>query len=180
MAQVVERDLGRPNDGTFHVLGQALFYLAEYPEARASIERAIALRGAVENTNQAANFDWLGHIATATGDYAAARDHYGESMRRRLRIDRKIGVAFTLSGLAGLAAARGQIARAVRISGAAARLCELSGVPSHRTQQGTIRGTLPGMRAALGAAGYDAAWAEGRAMTMEQAVAHALEEGGDA
>jgi hypothetical protein len=98
-------------------------------------------------------------------------------MRHRLAVDRPIGVAFTLSGLAGLAAAQGQLRRAVRLSGAAARLCEVSGVPSQRTEEGYIRGRLPGLREALGAAAYDAAWAEGRALTLEQAVADALEDG---
>jgi uncharacterized protein (DUF2336 family) len=64
------------------------------------------------------------------------------------------------------------------LSGTAARLCDLSGVPAHRTQEGYIRDRLPRIRAALGDAAYDAAWDEGQAMTLEEAVADAL--GGDA
>jgi uncharacterized protein (DUF2336 family) len=99
-------------------------------------------------------------------------------MRQLRTIDRQVGVAYTLSGFAGLAAARGDPVRAVRFSAAAARLCELSGVPAHRTQEGGIRDRLPSIRTALGDAAYDAAWAEGRAMTLEQAVADALADDG--
>jgi predicted ATPase len=165
-----DAELGLP----LHVLGQAYFYLGDYPAARACFEQDIAARGSAEQPFQAPSLNWLGNIATACGDYATAGVRYAESMRLRLTIDRKIGVAFTLSGLAGLATAQGQLRRSVRISGAASRLCELSGVPSHRTQEGYIRGRLPGIREALGAAAYDAAWAEGRAMTLAQAVAYGL------
>jgi non-specific serine/threonine protein kinase len=174
-ALAIERALpALPNITTFHILGKVLFYLEDYPRAREAFEREITRRGSVEDTVQAANFDWLGHIATATGEYGEARRLCAESMRRRLRIDRKLGIAYTLSALAGLAAAQGQLARAARISGAAARLCELSGVPPHRTQEGYIRGKLLEIRATLGAATYDAAWADGQAMALEQAVAYAL------
>jgi non-specific serine/threonine protein kinase len=158
------------------MLGGASFYLGDYAGARACVEQFMAAGGGPEQPHQAPNLDWLGHIATASGDYATARARYAASMRQRLAIDRKIGVAYTLSGLAGLAAAQGQLARAVRISGAAARLCELSGAPSHRTQEGYIRDRLPGIRATLGDSAYDAAWADGRAMTLQQAVAYALDE----
>ena len=40
-----------------------------------------------------------------------------------------VGLAFTLSGFSNLAAARGEHARAARLAGAAARLCEADGVP---------------------------------------------------
>jgi predicted ATPase/DNA-binding XRE family transcriptional regulator len=162
----------------FHILGNAYFYLGDYPRARAAFEQDVSRRDSVEQWSNAANFYWLGNVATATGNYGEARRHYAESMRWRLQVDRKIGVAFTLSGLAGLAAAQGHLARSVRISSAAARLCELSGVPPQRTQQGYIRGKLPEIRETLGAVPYDAAWAEGRGMTLEQAVDYALRDGG--
>jgi non-specific serine/threonine protein kinase len=156
-------------------LEEACFYLADYAMAQACRDQDQAAR----DWTDPSDFDWRGHLATATGDYITAQGFYADAMRMRLSIDRKLGVAYTLSGLAGLAAAQGQLARAVRISGAAARLCEISGVPPQRTQEGYIRGKLPGIRKEMGVAAYDAAWTEGQAMTLEGAVAYALEEGGD-
>jgi hypothetical protein len=153
------------------------YYVADYPRARAYIESVKALVTTPGLPFASTYFDWLGHVATASGDYATARSRYVESMRLRLTIDRKIGVAFTLSGIAGLAAAQGDLRRAARLSGTAARLCELSGVPAHRTQKGYIRGKLPVIRKELGGEDYDAVWADGQAMTLEEAVAYALEDG---
>jgi predicted ATPase len=169
-----------PTGAALQALGQACFYLADYSTSQALFEETLALvRAMGAFGDEPGMLDWLGHITSATGDYTAARGFYTDAMRMRLSIDRRIGVAFTLSGLAGLAAAQGQLAPAVRISGAAARLCELSGVPSQRTQEGYIRGKLPGIREVLGVAAYDVAWTEGQAMTPEAAVAYALEDGGD-
>jgi non-specific serine/threonine protein kinase len=162
------------------VLGEACFYLGDYSAAQACWEKTIALWDSLGSTHHSPTLDWLGHVATATGDYRAARAHLVESMRQRLSIDRKIGVAYTLNAFAGLAAAQGQLERAVRLSGAASRLCELSGMPSNSVQEGTMHDRLPSIRAALGDTAYDAAWPEGRAMTLGQAVALALSEDTDA
>jgi non-specific serine/threonine protein kinase len=175
------RAIGNPisSQDALMVMGQACFCLVDYATARTCFEQAIAFLSSVGVIYlQAPHLDWLGHVATATGDYGSARARYAESMRLRLTVDRKVGVAYTLSGLAGLAAAQGDLRRAVCLSGAAARLCEVSGVPSHRTQEGYIREKLPGIREALGVADYDAAWAEGRTMSQEQLVAYAVDEGG--
>jgi predicted ATPase/class 3 adenylate cyclase len=159
-------------------LGQACYYLGDYPIAQATFEERRAVCTRRGDTYHAPSLDWLGHISTARGEYATAGAHLRESMRQRLTIDRTIGVAYTLNGFAGLAAAQGDHPRAVRLSGAAARLCELSGMPANRAEEGSMRDRLPAIQAALGDAAYDAAWAEGRALTQEQAVAYALEEGG--
>jgi hypothetical protein len=162
--------------GPLGAIAPVCFYLGDYPAVRAYFEQQSAAGGSADQPPNAPTLDWLGHVATASGDYAAARTLYAAGACQRLAVDRLIGVAFTLSGLAGLAVAQGQLRRSVRISGAASRLGELSGVPSHRTQEGYIRGRLPGIREAIGAADYDVAWSEGRAMTLEQAVAYGLEE----
>jgi hypothetical protein len=158
---------------------QSCFYLADYATAQACVQELLDLWRRERSPYESPMLDWLGHIATATGDYTSARARYRESMRLRLTIDRKIGIAYTLSGFAGLAAAQGVLTRAVRLSGAAARFCELSGVPAHRSQEGYIRDRLPGIRDALGPATYDAAWEEGHGMSQEEAVADALSEDTD-
>jgi predicted ATPase/class 3 adenylate cyclase len=154
--------------------GQADCNLGDFAAAQAKLDEASRYYTSIGWHHQMHILDWQGHVATGRGDFAAARAWYAQSMRQRLTIDRKIGVAYTLSGFAGLAAAQGDQVRAVRLSAAAARLCELSGVPAHRTQEGCIRDRLPEVRAAMGDAAYEAAWSEGRAMTLEEAIADAL------
>jgi non-specific serine/threonine protein kinase len=155
---------------------QLSYYLADYPRARAYLESLITLVTTRDVPFASTYLDWLGHVATASGDFVTARARLVEGMRLRLSIDRKIGVAYTLNAFAGLAAAQGQLMRAVHLSGAASKLCEISGMPSNRAVEGTMRDRLPFIRAALGDTAYDAAWIEGHAMTLQQAVTDALSE----
>jgi non-specific serine/threonine protein kinase len=81
----------------------------------------------------------------------------------------------TLHVLASLDADEGQLARAVRLAAAAAKLADLLGA---RAWPVTIRerdAWLVPARTALGDAIFAHTWAEGQAMTREQAVAYALE-----
>lgn len=105
------------------------------------------------------------------------RAYYGESVARRRPVDFPVGLAVTLAGCANLAAAQGQHARAARLAGASARLCQESGVPTIRGQEAGIRERLALAREAIGPDAYDAEFAEGQTMTQEQAVAYALEAG---
>jgi hypothetical protein len=124
---------------------------------------------------RAAALNWLGHIAVAMGDYAAARAYYAESLAaRRVTPFFGVGVAFTLSGFANLAAARGEYTRAARLAGLAARLCEADGVPPRRVQEAGIHERLEAVRLGLGERAFAAAWTMGQAMTLDQAVAMAL------
>ena len=80
-----------------------------------------------------------------------------------------------LRGLAYLAAAEGRPAQAMRLAGAAERmLVEVAGVPPGRMDVGDVTRLLAACRAALAEAAAAAAWAAGRALTLEQAVAEGL------
>ncbi len=171
------RELGHQDmiSRALHFLGQVAFTRGDYAPARSLQEQSLVVRRRIGDLQGiASSLNWLGHVATAQGDYAAARAHYDESLAVRQQVDYRGGVAYTLSGHANLAAAQGQHARAARLSGAAAALCENAGMASDRTQQGGLRERLPACRDALGAAAYDAAWAEGHALSQQQAIAYAL------
>ena len=81
--------------------------------------------------------------------------------------------------MAGVAARQGRAEHAVRLFGAVEALCETMGVdvPS-LTWRALNERDLAGAREQLDAGTFDAAaWAEGRAMTLEKVVAEALTEG---
>jgi hypothetical protein len=87
----------------------------------------------------------------------------------------KRGIAFTLRVLGHLAHHEGASARAARLMGAAIALREALGiivVPNDRAEYDRI---VESARARLGEATFASAWAEGRAMSLEQAIALALE-----
>ena len=80
-------------------------------------------------------------------------------------------------GLAGAAVLAGNYERAARLFGATVAMRDTSGiVEATRTFRDLYERDEAEARAALGDEAFAAAWAEGRAMTLEQAVAYALDE----
>jgi hypothetical protein len=83
-------------------------------------------------------------------------------------------VAECLEILAAMAAQDGQAVRAARFVGAATAIRETADAPLLREERDKLERELASARAALGPDGFPAAAAEGRAMTVDQAVDHAL------
>jgi hypothetical protein len=70
----------------------------------------------------------------------------------------------------------GAVWRAARLFGAAAALREAIGAPMPPSEHEAYRRRVCRAREMLGEAAFDAARAEGRAMTPDQAIAYALQE----
>jgi hypothetical protein len=64
--------------------------------------------------------------------------------------------------------------RAARLLGAGSAVREQSGVPRSRWDQGDLDRASETLRGALGAAGFDRAWQEGRQMGHDETIAYAL------
>jgi predicted ATPase/class 3 adenylate cyclase/TolA-binding protein len=118
----------------------------------------------------------LGLVAADDGDHAEARALF----RQSLGLVRDGGdgwmAANALDAFAGLAAAQGQPERAVRLAGAAAALRRARNQGTWPVWQQWLDQRLDPTRRALTQEAYAAAWAEGQAMSLEQAVADALED----
>jgi hypothetical protein len=65
---------------------------------------------------------------------------------------------------------------AARLSGHAGHLRDVAGTPVHPIDRPPFERSARTARTALGPTAYDAAYAEGRALTMDEAVAYALGE----
>jgi hypothetical protein len=98
-------------------------------------------------------------------------------LRRDLN-DRR-GTAECLEGFAALASAMGLAGRAARLFGAAEGLREGIGAPGAPSELEANRRSVSRARKMLPEEAFAAAWAEGRAMSLEQAIAYALEEAVD-
>jgi hypothetical protein len=83
-------------------------------------------------------------------------------------------MAQCLDGLAMVAAGQGQATRALRLAAASAGLSDLAMQPVYPIERPELERALTPIRQALGERDATAAWAEGQAMTLEQAVAYAL------
>jgi tetratricopeptide (TPR) repeat protein len=113
----------------------------------------------------------LGDLCLQRGDHAAARSCFAESLMLARQENQ---IAASLEALAGLAAMQGQPARALRLAAAAAALRDRIGEPPWPANQAALTRRLAAAREALSAEGQAAAWADGQALTVEQAVAEAL------
>jgi DNA-binding NarL/FixJ family response regulator len=85
-------------------------------------------------------------------------------------------VAYSLQVLAALAAARGQPVRSARLLGAEDALRETIGVSHSPEEVRQYEPYIAAARAQMDEPAWEEAWAEGRAMTTEQAVRYALSE----
>ncbi len=117
----------------------------------------------------------LGKIAQLEGAYERAQALQRESLSLRRESGDKFRIADSLAAIASLAAARGNPMRVAKLLGAIEELFVTMGArmpPVARVEYGKNAATA---RAQLGEATFNAAWAEGRAMTLEQAIEYALE-----
>src|SRR5262249_15301614 len=119
----------------------------------------------------------LGELALDTGDYAGARYYFETFLSERCEIGERWGVLWALQGLGTLALAEGEPERAARLWGASLVVRESIPHPLSEADRAYYETRRNALRQALGEGALDAAWEEGRALTLEQAIAYALTEG---
>jgi predicted ATPase len=155
----------------------------DYARARARLEefgRRSDAPIAGPGIGQAASQDLLaleyGSLARAEGRYDEARAHFHGALRRLRRRGEGglLGSAACMAGM--LEIARGEAARGVTLLAAGAGGAGPIGTVHVPAVRAEAPGFLERARQALGEAGYAAAWAAGRAMPLEQAIAYALED----
>ena len=119
----------------------------------------------------------LGHVALACGNDAQAATRFSESLTLFGRVlGVKKGAVDCLKGLARLAAAHERPDRAARLFGAVEALPELLRMPLPSTDHRSYERSVDLVRAQLDEATFAAVWAEGRAMSLAQAIDYALGE----
>ncbi len=133
--------------------------------ARARGDKAVIV---VELTN-------LGLVALYQGRFEQARARFRESLLLSQELGTTLVIAYDLEGLAGVAAGHHAPEQAARLWGAAEALREELGAPPEPEDQVQFQRMIEAARATVDAATWDTAWAAGRAMLLEQAVADALE-----
>jgi tetratricopeptide (TPR) repeat protein len=172
----IRRELG-DKLGITHSLN-ALGYIAccqgDYTVARTLCEESLTTgRELGDRSAIALALCTLGAVASGQGDYVVARAHSEESLAIAWELrDRRVIVA-CLQELAKIACAQGQPKRAACIYGAAEALCEATGVPLSPVQRALYERAVAAVRATLDEDVLAEAWAEGRAMSLEEAISYA-------
>jgi predicted ATPase/class 3 adenylate cyclase len=121
--------------------------------------------------------DNLGWAALLQGDPERARSYYRESLMLCKELGNKMVASESLEGLACISAAERASDRAAWLFGAAEALSEAVGSQHNPEEDAWREPYVAAARSRLGGEGWEAALAQGRAMTLEEAISYALEEG---
>ena len=111
----------------------------------------------------------LAKADAAQGDHTAARTRYEESLARAREVDDELSILSSLEGLAHVVALQGKSVWAARLWGAAEALREALGTSLPPVERVMYEHVVATARTQLGEKTFAKAWAEGRAMSPEQA-----------
>lgn len=114
----------------------------------------------------------LGELARRQTDLSRAEDLHHEALALRVRGVLFPGVAESLEALASLAGDHESYTEAARLFGATSTFRDSMGLARWPAEQAGYDGELARARQALGEKAFEAAWAEGQALTVEDAVAY--------
>ena len=177
------RTLGRELGGKVNGFPLAIFYLGssallqgDYDRAKDLLEESLNLYEKLGAKSRiASSLRLLGRVAAAQEDYDRALAHYRESITLLREIEDRRGITGGLEALAELVGSRGRKEQAARLYGAAEALREAIGdFPLQDYHRDAYDQSVAALRAGLGEEAFAAAWAEGRAMSVEDAVEYAL------
>jgi len=162
------------------LIGNALVSLGDiardqgdYNRAAALLTKSLEVRRELGNKNSiAGQLHGLGIVAWRRHDCRQAEVLFRQAMALRREMGNTHGVVQSLWAFGKVAATEQRYERAVRLFGSVDTRCEMLRRYERREYEDDVRA----VRAQLGEATFDQARAEGRAMTLEQAIEYALED----
>lgn len=156
-------------------LGLTSFWLADYPSARKFLEESLPISREAGDlptlSNALSNF---GLVACEQKDYESAHRFSRENLLLRRELGDRWGIAYSLEVLARLAVAEGEPRRAVCLWGTAEVVRQAINAPLLGDWRAHCERHIATARAQLDEAAFAAAWAEGRMVRVDDAVAYAL------
>ena len=157
----------------FH-LGLVAFTKDDREQSRLLCQQAVVLFDAAECELDAIEpLHYLGLNACAAGDLPAAATFFAEALAR-LRVRRsRVDFANGFADVATLAVARGDLVRGARLFGAANVIRREDGAPFPLPARIAYEHAATMAEAQLGAAPWSAAYAEGEALSLDQALLEA-------
>jgi hypothetical protein len=158
------------------LLGRVDLLEQKLPEALDRFEKSLAIAQRTDDAvgERIASYH-LGWAQLKLGAVESARADFALSVKVSASLGHVEGLAYGLEGMVAVAALSGDVERAGRLAGAARALRERSGL--HNGPMFTFhQAYLDQLSASGSGAQLDAAVAEGRELTVEQAVSEALAE----
>jgi hypothetical protein len=118
----------------------------------------------------------LAHIEREEGQYQHAIPIYRKTIVEWQRLGHRAAIAHQLECFAFIAKAQEQAERAATSFGAAAALREKINIAMTPQERIEYDREVADLRAGMDEQVFDSAWAQGRAMTMDEAIEYALNE----
>jgi len=149
----------------------------DHRRARSLAKRGLALcRETGDKHGTSIALCTLAGVAQAERDYERARDLFEEGLAVSVKLGNEADVVHCLEGLASIAGAQGSTVRAGRLWGAAEALLEKIEAKYTYVPDRSLHRSRVAARSQLDETAWNASWAEGRAMTPEQAIGYSLEQ----
>ncbi|MGH2560855.1 MAG: tetratricopeptide repeat protein [Thermomicrobiales bacterium] len=159
---------------TLDILGSVAYFQGDNHRASEQCGEALAILRDLGDKRGIANaLDHLGRVAARQGDYARAWALHTESLAIRRDRGEPDGLAAWLEAVAVLLAARDQPLTAVRLFGAATILREASCRPRPPILVAECEPIIAALRGRIGGEAFDAVWAAGRDLPLDEAIAEA-------
>jgi predicted ATPase/DNA-binding CsgD family transcriptional regulator/Tfp pilus assembly protein PilF len=163
-------------DVVLHNLGVVDQEQGDLSSAQRHFEDSVALRRAIGDTaGLALSLAKLGEVASSMGEPETAHRLLCESLTLQRDLGDRHGMAFVLERFGMAAAARGKPRQALKMAAAADALREVIGVPLAPRARLDLDHWVAAARNALTAEDASAAWTAGRKLSLDQALAVAVE-----
>jgi predicted ATPase len=159
------------------ILSRLAFYRGDLSEARRHADLMLDLhREMGDQLSVTGHQTAMAHVARQMGNYREALALYRETLPDWQKMGHRGAVAHQLECFAFIAKAQEQGERAVKLMSAAEALREASNSPMTPQERIEYTNEVDGLRAGMDEKTFVSLWAEGRSMTMEQAIEYALNE----
>jgi predicted ATPase/transcriptional regulator with XRE-family HTH domain len=169
--------------GDNRLIGNCFYYLAEcysndLERAKSLWEQGLEIfQKGGDKTHIAWGLEGLAANHYLARDFVSALKFHVESLKIKAEVMDKYGIAFSLEGLAQVAAAEEEPERAAVLWGAAHHLREAMSTPSDHSREEVYTSLIPGTRQQIGEKLFEEAWKKGAAMKLEDAIEFALQGG---
>lgn len=184
-AWMLERQLNNIRGEVMALMGLGMVARCQraYEQAARFYEESLALVGELNSRTDSMYLNGvglyaLGVVALGQGDRPQANLLFGESLSLAQESKWKDISLWNIWGLARVALAEGHMWRAVQLLAASRPMWESADGRLDPIDQEDYEREVTLARIELGEEAFAATWAEGQAMTLEQAIAYALEECG--
>ena len=160
-----------------NIMGEIARFMGDDTRARHAYEECLVVSKQIGETRRVVYLcQNLTFVALHEGDAAHARDLGRQGLQLARTMNNRLEVAKTLAALAGPLGALDQAERAARLLGAPERALERFGAFHQLNDRPEIDAIITAVHARLDDAAFRTSWAEGRELTLEQAVVQALGE----